>query len=91
MKTRVEAHAALDKWIDEDNVGNLTYFRAPHSELVDCVSETTIKVREMDRQTGEAFATLLDRFPDASKGEFYRNAKWEPDRIKVVRPFDAGS
>lgn len=91
MKTRAEAHAALDRWIDEDIVGNLLYFRAPHSDRVDCVSESTIKAREMDEQTRKAFFTLMDRFPNASRGEFFRNAKGEPDRIKEVGPFDAGS
>jgi hypothetical protein len=91
MKTKAEAHEALDRWMTEDHVGNLTYFRAPHSDMVDCVSESTIKVREMDSRTAEAFSTLMGRFPNASKGEFFRNAKMEPDRIKVVAPFDAGS
>jgi len=88
MKTRDEAHAALDRWIDEDNVGNLLYFRAPHSEMVDCVSETTIKVREMDRDTQDAFGVFMSRYPDASKGEFWRNARGEPDRVKIVRGFE---
>ena len=87
MKTRAEAHDALDRWIDEDVVGNLVFFRAPHSDLVDCVTESTVKAREMDSDTRAAFEQFMSMYPDASKGEFWRNAKGEPDRVKVVRPF----
>jgi len=88
MKTRQEAHAALDKWIDDDIVGNLIYFRAPHSDVVDCVTEQTIKVREMGSKARDAFIALVDQFPDATRGEFYKNKDGNPDRIKIVRPFD---
>ena len=88
MKTRAEAHAALDYWIDNDIVGNMVFFRAPHSDSVDCVCERTIKTREMDIPTRTAFVNLISRFPNAVRGEFFLNANGEPDRVKVVIPFD---
>ena len=88
MKTRDEAHADLDRWIDTDCVGNLTIFRAPHSDKVDSVIEQTVKAREMDTQTRAAFENFMSKFPSVTKGEFYRDVNGKPDRVKLVRSFD---
>jgi len=88
MKTRAEAHDALDAWLDGDYVGSLTYFRAPHSDMCDCVLDRVVKTREMDVPTRAAFTNFLSRFPEAARGEFWRNANGEPDRVKLVAPFD---
>ena len=88
MKTREEAHAALDRWMDEDIVGNLVFFRAPRSQLVDCVIEQTIKAREMDVRTRAAFENFFSCYGTAVRGEFHRDADGNPDRVKIVRGFD---
>ena len=84
MKSRDEAHAILDQWIDNDCVGNLVIFHPPHSEGVDCIVEKTIKYREMRPEQRAIFSEFIRVF-DCARGEFWRDKDGNPDRVKIYR------
>lgn len=86
MYTRDEAHAVLDRWYDESNVGNLTFFRAPRAKHVWAVIEKVVKKREMSTEARDAFERFVGMF-DAQKGEFYRDNEGNPDRVKFTRSY----
>jgi len=81
-----EAHERLDKWFKGDVVGNLTFFRAPKSDLIGCVVDQVIKVYEMDIDQAKALAGIVKQFGNVN-GEFRVNSEGQPDRIKIRREF----
>ncbi len=73
----------LSEWF-EDGVGNVTVFRAPRSQYVDCVYEETIKLFELDRETRGLVEAIFEVF-GADKMEFFRDGEGNPDRVRITR------
>jgi len=83
MKTLEAAIKDIEEWF-VDGVGNITIFKAPRAQHVDCVYEETIKLFELDRDARSLVEAVFEFF-DAERMEFYRNGSGDPDRLKIVR------
>ena len=83
MKSFEEMVKELNEWF-EDGVGNVTIFRAPRAQNVDCVYEETIKLFELDREIRGLVEAVFEVF-DADKMEFFRNGEGDPDRVRITR------
>ncbi|MBU1778019.1 MAG: hypothetical protein KJ899_15445 [Gammaproteobacteria bacterium] len=83
MKSCDEMVKELIEWF-EDGVGNVTIFRAPRAQHVDCVYEETIKLFELDREIRGLVEAVFEVF-DADKMEFFRNGNGDPDRVRITR------
>ena len=86
MMSIEKAHKELQRWYDENAVGNLVIFRAPKSDYVDIIGESTIKLFEMDEETKESVRKTFDLL-DSEKIELFRDRNGYPDRAKVIRRF----
>ena len=87
MKTRKQIHDTVDKWWEAGNVGNLIIYRAPNSDVAECIVEKVVKAREMEPKTAAAFGMLMDDL-GAERGEIRRDKDGKPDLVKYTRRFD---
>ena len=85
--TRAEAHRLLDKWLDENIVGNFVAFHKPQGKEVGIVIEQTIKRKEMNGNQRAALTTILEVFDFARITDIARNEDGEPDRLRGTREF----
>ncbi len=79
-----DALAEVRRWYDEGSVGNLVIFRAPKSDYVDMIAESTVKLFEMDNETKESVRRTFDLL-DSEKVEMFRDRDGYADRVKVIR------
>lgn len=86
MMTIEKCHEELQRWYDGNCVGNLVIFRAPKSDYVDMIGESTVKLFEMDEETKESVRKTFDLL-DSEKIELFRDRNGYPDRAKVIRRF----
>ena len=86
MMTIDDAVATIRKWYADESVGNLVIFRAPRSDYVDIIGESTVKLFEMDEETKESVRKTFELL-DSEKIELFRDKNGYPDRAKVIRRF----
>jgi hypothetical protein len=87
MKTREEAIKIFSDWLDRGDVGTIFFYHAPNAEVVDCIVEQVIKIREMPHDVGEAFKLFMKKL-GVERGEVFCNREGEPDRIRLTRGWD---
>jgi len=87
MKTREEAIAIFNEWLDRGMVGTLFFYHAPGSDNVECIVEQVIKVREMKHEDAENFKKFMKSL-GVDRGEVFCNRDGEPDRIRLTRGWD---
>jgi uncharacterized protein YeeX (DUF496 family) len=86
MMTIEESHKKLQQWYDNGCVGNITVFRAPRSDYVDMIGETTIKMFELDEESRDVVRKVFDVL-DSEKIELFKDRDGNPDRARVVRRY----
>ena len=89
MKTEKECLDVLREWFSDGLVGNIIFYRSPHSDGAEAIIEQVVKVREMKPTTRAAFGMLMDDL-GVERGEVFRDKDGNPDRIKLTRRFDCG-
>jgi hypothetical protein len=87
MKTKQEVHDLIDQWWEDTIVGNLILYRAPGANVVECILEEVIKIREMEAHVSVAFECLMDGL-GAERGEIFRDKNGKPDRVKITRRYE---
>jgi hypothetical protein len=87
MKTKAEIHAVVDKWWDQNIVGNLILYRAPHTNEAEAIIEQVVKKREMSIEIQAAFEMFMDEL-GIERGEIVRDKNGNPDRVKLTKRFE---
>lgn len=87
MKTREEAIKALESWLDGQAVGNIIFYHAPGSDMVDCIVEQVVKINEMKPGIAAAFASFMNGLGIA-RGEVFTGRDGQPDRVRLTRSWD---
>lgn len=86
MKTKANAAAEFQRWIDSGRIGNLIVYHPPGSDMCDFIEEVVIKVREMPPDVAASFLTFMDAL-NIERGEVFRDKDGRPDRVKLTRRF----
>ena len=84
LKGKGETIQKLSDWIDMETVGNIFFYHPPNIKQYGCYVEQTIKAREMNKETREAFETMVENL-GALRGEFHRDKDGKPDRVKIIK------
>jgi hypothetical protein len=84
MMTREEAHKAFDEWFNNGCVGNIFFFRAPRSQMVDGFMERVIKLHEMSTEEKTAEQAAFTAM-NCIRMEMFSTADDKLDRVKITK------